>query len=41
MEQNIPHFINEIDTQDNAAKMPKNKAKLVKSFPKLIFFITH
>ena len=33
----MPHFIKEIDTQDKAAKTPKNKAKLVKSFPMLIF----
>ena len=43
MAQNIPSFNKEIDKQDKAAKTPKNKAKLVKSFPMLIFIflLTH
>ena len=41
IEQNMPHFIKEMEMHDKAAKAPKNKAKLVSSFPTLNFFITH
>jgi hypothetical protein len=36
----MPHFNKEIDIHDNAAKTPKNTAKPVKNFPKLIFILS-